>query len=388
MVAEYANLRSALGWAFGQGHLETGARLAIALGWFWFVRGPVSEGRVWLERVLAEGDAIPVRLRVDTLLQSSTLAHRQRDAATAAALAAEGLALARTLGDTRQIAQGQFLLGVATRMLGQLEQATDLLTAALESFRALGDAVAVAYALKNLGLAAQATGDRMRATRLTEEAVALARQGGSEWELASAVSCLAGLALGDGHWERTAALAEEALQLFHTHADRLTVADVLPRLAAVALHQGQPEEATRLLAATDTIRTGLGVPAAATDRAANQAALTAAQLALGEDAFAQAWKAGGASPLNEIITEALRVAQARSLDPAQGGVDARGGGTLTRRERDVLRLLAAGRADREIAAALFIGQGTVRSHLTSIYGKLEVSSRTAAVAAARHLRLL
>jgi DNA-binding CsgD family transcriptional regulator len=84
----------------------------------------------------------------------------------------------------------------------------------------------------------------------------------------------------------------------------------------------------------------------------------------------------------------LLVAQARSLGAGPGGVDARGGGTLAPWERDVVRLLAAGRDDSEIAAALFIGQGTVRSHLTNIYGKLDVGSRTVAVATARHRGIL
>lgn len=61
---------------------------------------------------------------------------------------------------------------------------------------------------------------------------------------------------------------------------------------------------------------------------------------------------------------------------------------LTRREREILTLVAAGLSDRAIAEALFIGQGTVRSHLASIFGKLEVGSRTAAVATARHLDIL
>jgi DNA-binding NarL/FixJ family response regulator len=388
LEADYANLRSALAWAFAQGHLETGTRLALALSWFWYVRGPVSEGRTWLERVLAAGDGIPIGFRVDALLRGSQLAHRQRDAAAAATLATEGLALARTHGDADQIAHGQFLLGLATRMLGNLERAIDLLTAALQSFRALGDSVAMSYALKNLSLAVQAAGDRVRATGLIEEAVALSRQEEAEWELAGALNAQAGLALEDGHLERAAALAEEALQLCQSHGDRLGVADVLPRLAAVALHQGQPAAATRLLAATDKIRTDIGVPAAVTDRTAYQDALTAAQATLGEHAFAHAWKSGGASSLNEIIAEALQIAQNRSPGAEQAGGNARDNGMLTRRERDVLRLVAAGHADREIAAALFIGLGTVRTHLTNIYGKLEVGSRTAAVAAARRLGIL
>ncbi len=58
------------------------------------------------------------------------------------------------------------------------------------------------------------------------------------------------------------------------------------------------------------------------------------------------------------------------------------------REAEVLALIADGLFDREVAAALFVGPGTVRSHLTSLFGKLGVGSRTATVAAARRRGLL
>jgi DNA-binding CsgD family transcriptional regulator len=60
---------------------------------------------------------------------------------------------------------------------------------------------------------------------------------------------------------------------------------------------------------------------------------------------------------------------------------------LTRREREVLRLLADGRSDRQIAAALFISPKTVGSHVSSLLGKLGVPSRAAAVAHVHRQRL-
>ena len=53
---------------------------------------------------------------------------------------------------------------------------------------------------------------------------------------------------------------------------------------------------------------------------------------------------------------------------------------LTRREGEVLRLVADGRTNRDIASALFISPNTVRKHLENVYGKLGVGTRTAAVA--------
>jgi LuxR family maltose regulon positive regulatory protein len=61
---------------------------------------------------------------------------------------------------------------------------------------------------------------------------------------------------------------------------------------------------------------------------------------------------------------------------------------LTEREFSVLRLIAAGRSNREIADELFLSVNTVRSYSQQLYGKLDVGSRTQAVARARDLGLL
>ena len=61
---------------------------------------------------------------------------------------------------------------------------------------------------------------------------------------------------------------------------------------------------------------------------------------------------------------------------------------LSERELEVLTLLASGRTNSEIANDLFVAVGTVKSHVNSIYNKLEVRNRTEAVARARELELL
>jgi DNA-binding CsgD family transcriptional regulator len=58
---------------------------------------------------------------------------------------------------------------------------------------------------------------------------------------------------------------------------------------------------------------------------------------------------------------------------------------LTEREAQVVRLVAAGRSNREIAAALFVSQSTAISHVRNILAKLDLDSRTAVAAwAVRH----
>lgn len=61
---------------------------------------------------------------------------------------------------------------------------------------------------------------------------------------------------------------------------------------------------------------------------------------------------------------------------------------LSERELAVLRLVAQGASNKEIATALFIAEGTVKNHLTSILAKLEVRDRTQAALKARELGLL
>ncbi len=60
---------------------------------------------------------------------------------------------------------------------------------------------------------------------------------------------------------------------------------------------------------------------------------------------------------------------------------------LSERERDVLRLIARGASNKEIAAALFLAEGTVKNHVTNILDKLEVGDRTQAALRARELGL-
>ena len=79
------------------------------------------------------------------------------------------------------------------------------------------------------------------------------------------------------------------------------------------------------------------------------------------------------------------LAAAFGRTPGTSSADAAG---LTEREREVLRHLADGRSNREIADALFIGEATVKTHLGNIYEKLGVANRVQAVAKVHERKLL
>ena len=106
---------------------------------------------------------------------------------------------------------------------------------------------------------------------------------------------------------------------------------------------------------------------------------------LGDSGFQAAWAAGQALSLAEAVSEASRLEGAPPGSATSITADPAAEFGLTRRERDVLRLLVEGQADREIAEALFIGRRTVETHVAGILNKLGLDSRTAvATYAVRH----
>ncbi|MGH2615503.1 MAG: response regulator transcription factor, partial [Thermomicrobiales bacterium] len=110
--------------------------------------------------------------------------------------------------------------------------------------------------------------------------------------------------------------------------------------------------------------------------------VAAIRAALGETAFTAAWTAGRALPLDEVLAEATAALAAEQGAAASNHPDSARQSGLTPRELSVLRLLVEGRSDKEIAAALFVSPRTATTHVTSILGKLGVTSRTAAAAVA------
>jgi DNA-binding CsgD family transcriptional regulator len=99
----------------------------------------------------------------------------------------------------------------------------------------------------------------------------------------------------------------------------------------------------------------------------------------------------GARPLSEQIAILARRARIWLPGPGEAGGRTSAAGAddpgLTGRERDVLRLVAAGRSNREIAAELFISPKTASVHVSNILGKLGAASRGEAAAKAHALRL-
>jgi DNA-binding NarL/FixJ family response regulator len=95
------------------------------------------------------------------------------------------------------------------------------------------------------------------------------------------------------------------------------------------------------------------------------------------------------APLDEIERAIDAVSRGRSyIDPRASSALIDRGPSLTRRERDVLDLIAAGQSNKEIAASLGIAERTAKFHVTSILNKLGADNRARAVAIAAERHLL
>jgi DNA-binding NarL/FixJ family response regulator len=165
-------------------------------------------------------------------------------------------------------------------------------------------------------------------------------------------------------------------------------------LGETALLDGSPEQAVGHFARALVLLEGVDVPF---DRAESQRRAAAALAVLGrrEEAVDQLIAAHrtvrrlGARPTVERLTKSLSALgeQAeRRLGPRALGKATNG--SLTRREIEVVRLVATGHTSREIARELFLSPRTVESHVASILLKLDCRSRADAARRASELGLL
>jgi len=242
---------------------------------------------------------------------------------------------------------------------------------------------------------------RRRQRRLEEAEAFLAEA--AQHPLASIVG--AALALDRGDTVRAAEEAERYLRRVGT-SDRLVQVPALELLVRARLQLGRTREARRTADELAAIAEAVGTPplraAALLARGRVEADagsdLAAATLEDAADLYRESGiRHEAAETRLELATllralgrdEAAREAEtvARTelaeLGIAVAGREEgrRGRDVLTRREREVLRLLAQGRSNEEIAGEFVLSVRTVESHVASIYGKIGVSGRTARAAA-------
>jgi ATP/maltotriose-dependent transcriptional regulator MalT len=194
--------------------------------------------------------------------------------------------------------------------------------------------------------------------------------------------------LAAGDVDRAAACAAELEATAAAVETKALRAAALGAAGRVAAARGEAERARELLEDAAYLAEASGSPY---EGARLRIALARALATLGRQAGAHA-EASRARATFERLGAAADAARARELlsrltdgSEAPGAVAGRrraGSGPLTRRQREVLELVARGLSDREIAERLFLSEHTVHRHVANVLGRLRVTSRAAAVAEA------
>jgi predicted ATPase/transcriptional regulator with XRE-family HTH domain len=216
------------------------------------------------------------------------------------------------------IAESRMRLGDVVLAAGDHGRAVALYEASLALAHTVGDSSRMGYALMRLGQIAKDQGDNKRAIAFFTESLELFRLLGNRnvWALSSLTIKLGLVALEQGEHRRAEDLLQRGLKLLWEAGIKREMAACLEGLAALAGAQGRWLEAAQLLGAAAVVREAHGALQRHSEQVLRDRTVAAAQVALGEAAFAAAWAGGRALPLDEAVPLALAHAQ-----PTEGQAD-------------------------------------------------------------------
>ncbi|HVE18936.1 MAG TPA: LuxR C-terminal-related transcriptional regulator [Ilumatobacteraceae bacterium] len=253
---------------------------------------------------------------------------------------------------------------------GRVDEALELTDSAVAAARELGNPYWISYTLWIVGLAISKV-DSKRALLAWDEGVEFVREHRVKFFEGFIGRDAARLHTSEGEPEAALALFGPAIESFHQAGNVAQLIITLASVPALFERIGRLDIAATLLGAIS------GEPASfhhvpelvdLGDRLAAQ---------LGEERSKELTSAGATLDLNDSAAyarEQIEIARRTLIRQARHTIPA----GLTRREVDVLRLIAEGRATREIAEQLFISAKTADNHIQHIYTKLAVTNRAAA----------
>jgi DNA-binding CsgD family transcriptional regulator len=261
--------------------------------------------------------------------------------------------------------------------------AADRHSESLRVARNVNDVLGIARALRGLALVAHQHGDVKRARQLHEESLAKRREVGESWGVALALIGLGQVLLDTRDITRARALFDESLTLSQDLGDREGLARSLEAFASLAAITGREEDASQLASTAAKLRDVNQIPLSPAERAQLERRMESISGAIGEHAPSASTVTGEAIPVDEAVALARSIGQAAELQFSASKAGNPDG--LTTRELEVLRLVAAGHSNREIADILVLSRRTIERHINNLYAKIGARGKTDATAYAfRH----
>jgi predicted ATPase/DNA-binding CsgD family transcriptional regulator len=275
------------------------------------------------------------------------------------------------------------LLGEVALCEGKMEEARVLLEECRMSCERLGMSTGAAEANCLLGRLALYEGDIANARMCLQESLRLWSAGEDKQGVARAYIWLARLTQAEQELQAARKMVENALSIAISIHDRLHVAIGLETLGSVVVLQDEPVWAVHLWAAANALREVMGCALAPIERQEHEDRIAVVRAMLGEANFQAMWRQGlRMSPEQACSAHGVHYESAsvvalptRPDEPEASASPSK----LTRREREVMKLLIEGLTNAQIARCLVLSTVTVNAYLRSIYVKLGVSSRTQAM---------
>ena len=382
---DQANLISVLHWAVERGDAERALRLSAGLFGFQLFASPVSVFTSAVEGALAlpwnAASASTAEARAMTLCVAgygsvwASNFHRARQRF------AEATALYRDLNDERRVAWSLQGWGYASTLAGEPEEGQRLEEQSLEIVQRLGDHRGLAWTSHDLGEIAFARGDLDRAQHFLEEGCRRFDDLGLTYGMYRAHSLLGDVYRLKAEWVLALTWYERSLALLPQTPTG--GAEILEGLAQIAEALKKPALAARLFGCGHAWRQMYGLGRFYFYEMEHSRSLTRAQEQISPDQWLTNYSAGWQLRPEQAVEEGRRagteLAEVAAVQAASG---------LTRRKREIVRLVAEGLSNAEIAARLVISQRTVEAHLRAIFERLGVATRMSAVYEAKRRRLI
>ena len=296
------NYRSAMSWLTACGRPAEASNIALALRYFWLIRGHAAEGLRWYELVLSM-PSVSTAGESRALVGAAVMWFAQGELERARPALERALRLAGSDGDMDIVADAQYTLGQVERASGKVNAARDWFNSSLQGFRALNMPSGAGKAFTGMAAIALATGDAAEAERLLDEA-ALALGDDAPWFLCHGLWIRAILAVWHRSPDEAIAFVRESLTHIQTLQDKFAFVYALVSLAAAAVLKGDDVWAARILGARDAVteRTGATIADNVVHDLLEQVERDA-RTRLGPDRWAIAYAAGRKTSIDGLLKD-------------------------------------------------------------------------------------
>jgi predicted ATPase/DNA-binding CsgD family transcriptional regulator len=336
-------------------------------------QGECMSARALLEECLTYFSEGGVKLgRAYALCHLALIDSEQGEYDEARSRVEESLTLFRELEDSNGTAYALFSLA---KVLFLSQGSKSAVHALLEESLALTrDGVTQAL----LAAVALSQGDIATARSYIEEGLAFSRTQGFRGEIPEALVLFGQVTAAQGDYAAAQTLYGESLALAKELGLKRVIPAALEGVAAVVAAQGIFSWAAHLWGAAEALRETMGTLIPPVYRVNYESSVSAARAQLGQKVFATAWAEGRTMTPEQALASSVEPIPAASAPAVKPPPPAIYPHVLTEREVEVLRLVAKGLTDAQVAGQLVSSKHTASNHVKSILSKLGVTTRTAA----------